>query len=150
MKNMYDFMASLNGNQMADLLSMYICAMHPNYRLLPSSISKDDDIDMDCFAFVKKNSKPIYCYYIYDKRYSDIKKFKPDFIDNADCQQIYIFGRDWDKTSPQPDGKTEVEQLNEKLFSTNKRAICRADLFNFAKQNYGNGLLVYVDQNFEF
>ena len=146
----YDFASKLNGSEMQDILSMYICAMHPNYKLLPSSIQEDDDIDIACLTFVKKNAKPIYCYEIFDRRYEDIKKFKPDIIDDTHCQQVYLFNKKWDEICPQPGEKSTVEQLNEKLFSTNQRVICRVDLFNFAKQNYGNGLLPWLDDSFEF
>ncbi|MBR2371341.1 MAG: hypothetical protein IKA90_00545 [Clostridia bacterium] len=143
-QNGIDFVSALNQEQLADLVAMYVCAMHPNYRMLPSSVFYGDEMEMTCFDFVKKNSLPIGCIVTTDK------DFDYNLIESDDYLQAYAFCGCWDENCPQPGEKTVVEQINEKLFSTNQRAICRADLFNFAKQNYGNGLLKFIDDNFVF
>ena len=143
-QNGTDFVSALNQEQLADLVAMCVSAMHPNYRILPSSVFYADEIEMTCFDFVKKNAKPIGCLVVNDN------SFDASLVESEDCCQAYVFCAYWDENCPQPGEKTFVEQINEKLFSTNQRAICRADLFNFAKQNYGNGLLAFIDQKFEF
>ena len=143
-----DFVAALapivNQENLIDLVAMYVCAMHPTYRVLPSSFYYDDEIEMVCFNLVKKNAKPIGCIVANDKHF-DIND-----IDSDKYQQMYIFSGTCDELCPQPDKRSFAEQMNKKLFLTNQRIISRIDLFNFAKQNYGNGLLVYIDENFYF
>ena len=143
-QNGIDFVSALDQEQLADLVAMYVSAMHPNYRMLPSSVFYGDDMEMTCFDFVKKNSLPIGCLVTNDK------DFDYNLIESDDYLQAYVFCGCWDENCPQAGEKSVVEQINEKLFSTNQRAICRVDLFNFAKQNYGNGLLKFIDDNFVF
>ncbi|MBQ9714863.1 MAG: hypothetical protein IJV77_00465 [Clostridia bacterium] len=143
-QNGIDFVSALNQDQLADLVAMYVCAMHPNYRLLPSSLFYDDEMKMTCFELVKKNALPIGCLVIDDKEYY------VDLLDRKQYAQAYVFCGLWDETCPEEGARTFVEQQNEKWFFANKRAISRADLFNFAKQNYGNGLLSFIDENFVF
>ena len=150
-QNGIDFVSALNQEQLADLVAMYVCAMHPNYRMLPSSVFYGDEMEMTCFDFVKKNSLPICCLVTNDKGFDyDLNNILLCKIENKDYLQAYVFCGCWDENCPQPGEKTVVEQINEKLFSTNQRTICRVDLFNFAKQNHGNGLLKFIDDNFVF
>ena len=99
---------------------------------------------MTCFDLVKKNAKPIGCLVVNDK------DFDINLVQSDDYHQAYVFCGIWDEICPNQDARSFVEQLNEKMFLTNQRIISRIDLFNFAKQNYGNGLLVYIDKNFCF
>ena len=139
-----DFVTALNQEQLADLVAMYVCTMHPTYRILPSSFCCDDKTKTACFDLVKKNAKPIGCIVENDKHF-DIAS-----VDSDECHQLYVFCGTWDELCPKQNERSFVEKLNEKMFLTNQRVISRIDLFNFAKQNYGNGLLAYIDQNFYF
>lgn len=143
-QNGVDFVSALNQEQLADLVAMYVSAMHPNYRILPSSVFYADKIEMTCFDFVKKNAKPIGCLVVNDS------SFDVNLVESDDYCQAYVFCGVWDECCPNEGDRTFVEQLNEKLFLTNQRIISRSDLFNFAKQNYGNGLLSFIDDNFSF
>ena len=150
-QNGVDFVSAFNQDQLADLVALYISAMHPNYRMLPSSVFYSDEMEMTCFEFVKKNSLPIICLVTNDKGFDyDLNNILLCKIENNDYLQVYVFCGMWDEICPENGKKTFVEQMNEKLFSTNQRAICSADLFNFEKQNHGNGLLPWLDDNFEF
>ena len=140
-QNGVDFVEVLPYQILTDLVSMYICTMHPNYRLLLSECKKTDEGQI-C-VFVKKNALPIKC--VVSKQGDN-----QDFVADKNFQKIYHFCCEWDVLCPDADKKSFVEKLNEKNFCTNNVAICRADLFGFAKQNYGNGLLPYIDQNFYF
>ena len=139
-----DFVTALEQEGLADLVAMYVCAMHPTYRILPSSVFYADQIEMTCFDLVKKNAKPIGCIVVNDD------DFDINLVQSEDYQQAYVFCGNWDELCPQSNKRSFAEQLNEKMFLTNQRIISRIDLFNFAKQNYGNGLLAYIDENFYF
>jgi len=136
-----DFVSALPNDKIADIISMYICTMHPNYKILLSQCKIDEE---NCkLVFVKKNALPIKCVFA--------KGLLSEEVNNdTSCCQTYYFCGFWDEICPEDGKRSMVECINEKLFSTNCRAISRADLFNFIKQNYGNGLFPYVDEKLVF
>ena len=85
-QNGVDFVEVLPYEILTDLVSMYICTMHPNYRLLLSECKKTDEGQI-C-VFVKKNALPIKCVV---SRQGD----KQDFVADKNFQKIYHFCGEW-------------------------------------------------------